>query len=164
MGSDQEPVTAVNQTQTSLPRITGWFGLRCAVVLISQTLVTGCQGRTSTEPPSGVVELTDANFHHEVMDSKQPVLVEFWAPWCQPCLEMKPVLEDLAAEYHGRIRVGTLNIDDHPNIADAFDVKAPPVIILFQHGNVAKKRSGLLSKAELELMFSASTPLSEVNP
>lgn len=150
MWSDQQPVTAVNKTQTSLPRITGWFGLRCAVVLVPLSLVTGCQGGSSTAPPSGVVELTDANFHHEVMESKQPVLVEFWAPWCKPCLEMQPAVEQLAQEFSGRVKVCSLNIDESREIPSTFNVQSLPAVIVFRDGKLIRRRTGKQTEDELQ--------------
>ncbi|MCA9088817.1 MAG: thioredoxin [Planctomycetaceae bacterium] len=163
MWSDQQTVTSINQAQTSQPHFTGWFGLRCALVLVSLTLITGCQGHRSTEPPSGVVELTDANFHHEVMESKQPVLVEFWAPWCRSCVEMQPTLEGLTREFSGSVVAARLNIDEWPDIATEYGVDSPPVIILFRSGEVAKRRSGGQSLSELRELLTVTEANSKVD-
>ncbi|MEZ5940262.1 MAG: thioredoxin family protein [Planctomycetaceae bacterium] len=162
MWSDQQTVTSINQAQTSQPHFTGWIEHRCALVLVSLTLIAGCQDRRSTEPPSGVVELTDANFHHEVMESKQPVLVEFWAPWCQPCLEMQPALENLAREFRDRVKVARLNIDECADIATEYGADSPPVIILFRSGEIAKRRSGGHTTSELRNLVSTAQEFRQV--
>ena len=150
----QSPASQVRRNRCTLPGLAWAF--------LSALLVLGVScSQSEPERTSVILELSEANFQHEVVESTQPVLVEFWAPWCQPCLEMKPVLKEFATEQRGRIKVGTLNIDDHPRVADAFDVGAPPVLLLFHDGNVAKRRVGFRSKAELEQMLALSSPPSQ---
>ncbi len=147
----QSPARQAKHNRRAVPGLAWAF--------LSTLLVLGVScSQSDPERTSAVLELSEANFQHEVLESMQPVLVEFWAPWCQPCLEMKPVLKEFATEQHGRIKIGTLNIDDHPRVADAFDVGAPPVLLLFHDGNVAKRRVGFRSKAELEHMLALSSP------
>ncbi len=100
------------------------------------------------------MELTEARFNHEVMESDRPVLVEFWAPWCQPCLEMQPAIEQLADDFRGQLKVARLNIDENPDIAASFDVNSPPVFILFRDGEVVKRRSGKQTKSALQELIS----------
>lgn len=145
----QSPASQVRRNRCTLPGLAWAF--------LSALLVLGVScSQSEPERTSVILELTEANFQHEVLESTQPVLVEFWAPWCQPCLEMKPVLKEFAEEFCGKIKVGSLNIDDHPRVANKFDADAPPVIILFRDGHVAKQRTGMHSKAELERMTAAS--------
>ena len=127
-------------------------------------LSIGCRDVVSNSASSAVVELTDESFQREVIEARQPVLVEFWAPWCQPCLEMQPAVEQLANELRGRVKVCRINIDDAPDVARSYDVNAPPVFLLFRDGDVMKRRSGKQTKSALrELIsdaFNVTSPLS----
>jgi len=97
-----------------------------------------------------LVQFTDANFEQEVLKSEQPVLVDFWAPWCGPCRAVGPVVEDLAEAYKGRVKVGKINIDDNPKTATAYGVMSIPTIILFNKGDIMDKLIGLSPKERLE--------------
>ena len=94
-------------------------------------------------------EVTDANFQAEVLESDKPVLVDFWAPWCGPCRVVAPVLEEIAAE-RDDLRIVKLNVDDNQQTAAAFEVLSIPTLILFKHGQVAKKVIGAYPKKRLE--------------
>jgi thioredoxin 1 len=94
-------------------------------------------------------EVTDTNFQAEVLESEQPVLVDFWAPWCGPCRVVGPVLEEIAAE-RDDLRVVKLNVDENQQTAAAFEVLSIPTIILFKNGQVAKKVIGAYPKKRLE--------------
>ena len=94
-------------------------------------------------------EVTDTNFQAEVIESEQPVLVDFWAPWCGPCRVVAPVLEAIAAERQD-LRVVKLNVDDNQQTAANFDVLSIPTLILFKNGEVAKKVIGAYPKRKLE--------------
>lgn len=120
-------------------------------------LSVGCRDGVSNSSSSAVVELTDESFQTEVLGARQPVLVEFWAPWCQPCLEMQPAIEQLANELRGRVKVCRLNFDDAPDIARSYDVNAPPVVILFHNGDVMKRRTGKQAKSALRELVSEAT-------
>tara|TARA_R110002096_G_scaffold285154_2_gene478992 strand:- start:707 stop:1114 length:408 start_codon:yes stop_codon:yes gene_type:complete len=109
----------------------------------------GCHGEASTTPATNIVELTDDNFQSEVLASKQPVLVEFWAPWCRPCVEMSPIVESIAQEFSGKAKVYRMRIDSNFRTLAAFDVESPPYLILFRDGNVIKRRSGKQTEREL---------------
>ena len=98
----------------------------------------------------GVLELTDANFETEVTNSSQPVLVDFWAEWCGPCLMMAPTIEELADEYDGKARIGKLDTDKNRDTAVKFGISAIPTTILFNNGEVVKKFVGLTSKKDLK--------------
>ncbi len=97
-----------------------------------------------------VTEVTDSNFQAEVLESQTPVLVDFWAPWCGPCRMVAPVVEEIAQERAGELKVVKLNIDENQQTAINYDVMSIPTLIVFNHGQVAKKVIGAYPKRKLE--------------
>jgi thioredoxin 1 len=97
-----------------------------------------------------IPEVTDANFQAEVLESDVPVLVDFWAPWCGPCRIVAPVLEQMADERGGDLKIVKLNVDDNQQTAASFEVLSIPTLILFRGGQVAKKVIGAYPKRKLE--------------
>ncbi len=89
---------------------------------------------------------TDENFDSEVLQSRIPVLVDFWAPWCAPCRIVSPIIEELAKEYEGKLKIGKLNVDENPKAAQNFSVMSIPTVILFKGGKPGKTMIGAQSK------------------
>lgn len=96
------------------------------------------------------IAVSSANFKQEVIDSKIPALVDFWAPWCGPCQMIAPHLEELAKAYNGKLKVCKLNIDEAPELATKYTIMSIPAIMLFKSGNVISKRVGAMNRRELE--------------
>jgi thioredoxin 1 len=99
---------------------------------------------------NNIVTLTAANFEQEVLQSPTPVLVDFWAEWCGPCKMISPILDELASEYDGKVKVGKVNIDDHQVIATQYGIRAIPTLLIFKDGEVAEQVVGLRSKRDLK--------------
>jgi len=99
---------------------------------------------------SNEIQLTDATFEAEVLKSALPVLVDFWAPWCGPCKMIAPLIEELAKEYDGKVKVCKLNTDDCPNSASEYHISAIPTILLFKGGKLVQELVGLQPKEELK--------------
>ena len=97
-----------------------------------------------------VVEVGGAEFAREVLESSQPVLVDFTANWCPPCRALAPVIESLASEYEGRIKMAKLNVDDHQATAEQYSVRAIPTLLFFKGGKVVKQIVGAVPRAKLE--------------
>jgi thioredoxin 1 len=98
----------------------------------------------------GVKEFTDSNFETEVLKSQEPVLVDFWAPWCGPCRMIAPLVEEMAGKYAGSVKIGKVNIDENPNSAARYGVMSIPTLLVFKGGNVVQTLVGLQSKQKLE--------------
>lgn len=101
---------------------------------------------------SQAIELTDKNFGEEVLESKIPALVDFWAPWCGPCKMMSPVLDELAGEFEGKVKIAKLNVDEpaHQSLAMEYEIQSIPNMKLFVNGKVVKDFVGLKPKDVLK--------------
>jgi thioredoxin 1 len=98
---------------------------------------------------------TDSSFDTDVINSDIPVLVDFWAEWCGPCRMMTPTVDALANDYHGRIKVGKLNVDENNRTAARFQVRGIPMLLLFKGGQVVDQRVGAMGRSEVQKMIDA---------
>ena len=103
-----------------------------------------------------IVNTSDANFEADVLQSDLPVLVDYWAPWCGPCKMIAPVLDEIAGEYAGRIKIVKVNVDDNGATAAKFGVRGIPTLVLFKDGNVDATKAGALSKSQLAAFLDAN--------
>ena len=99
---------------------------------------------------SNVTAFSDANFEQEVLQATEPVLVDFWAPWCGPCLRIAPMIDELSTEYAGTVKIGKVNIDDSPGVAQKFSVFSIPTLILFKGGQPVEKFVGVQPKERIK--------------
>ena len=99
------------------------------------------------------ININDSNFKKEVLEESLPVLVDFWAVWCGPCLRLAPVIEQISKEYQGKLKVCKLNVDDAPKTAADYEVMSIPTIAIFKKGKVVDKFVGALPKSELEAVI-----------
>jgi thioredoxin 1 len=100
-----------------------------------------------------IFDFTDDNFQSEVLDSSTPVLVDFWASWCGPCKAIAPIIEEIATEYQGKVKVGKVNVDENPAIPSNYGVRGIPTLILFKDGQVFDQAVGALPKSQLQSML-----------
>ncbi len=99
------------------------------------------------------VRLTKNNFRDEVLNSDIPVLVDFWATWCGPCRMVAPIVEEIADEYDGRIKVGKVNVDEEPELAMQFRVASIPTLMVFKNGQLVNTAVGYRPKADILALF-----------
>lgn len=105
---------------------------------------------------ANVVEFTDGNFQSEVLQSSDPVLVDFWAPWCGPCRMIAPMVEELASENVGSFKVGKINIDDNPSAAQRYGVSSIPTLLIFKDGQPVQSFVGVQPKNRLQQALDAA--------
>ena len=96
-----------------------------------------------------IVHISDESFEEEVLQSEQPVLIDYWAEWCGPCKMIAPVLDEIATEYSDRLKVVKLNIDDNPQTPPKYGIRGIPTLMVFKNGQVEATKVGAVSKAQL---------------
>ena len=102
-----------------------------------------------------MLTLTQENFTKEVLQSTQPILVDFWAEWCGPCRQMAPTIDVVAGEYAGKVKVGKLDVDSNGNTAMRYNIRGIPTLLLFKGGQVVEQRVGAVGKTEVQKMLDA---------
>jgi thioredoxin 1 len=105
---------------------------------------------------AGIVHVTDSTFEEEVLKTSEPVLVDYWAEWCGPCKMIGPVLEEIASEYSGKIKVAKLNIDENPSTPPKYGIRGIPTLMLFKNGNVEATKVGAVSKSQLSAFIDSN--------
>ena len=103
------------------------------------------------------VTVTDKNFDEQVLKATMPVLVDFWAVWCGPCQMQNPILEEVAKEYEGKVKIAKLNVDENPETAGKYNVMSIPTLMIFRDGKVVKQMIGVQSRETLEKEFKKIT-------
>ena len=103
-----------------------------------------------------IKEVSDSSFPTEVLQATQPVLVDFWAPWCGPCKALAPILESVAPEYADRLTVMKINVDDHPESAKKYGVRGIPTLLIFKEGEVAGTKVGASSETDLKAFIESN--------
>jgi thioredoxin 1 len=101
------------------------------------------------------IEITDANFEQEVVKSDLPVLIDFWAVWCGPCKMIAPLVEELAGEYHGKVKIGKVDVDNNPNISMQFGIRSIPTLLVFNGGKVVDQIIGAVPKQAIAAKLDA---------
>ena len=104
---------------------------------------------TMTQVSEHTTHVSDASFDADVLKATKPVLVDFWAPWCGPCVRMSPILDELAASMKDKVVVAKLNVDDNPKIAKNYGIRGIPTFMIFKNGQVAGSRVTAMSKSDL---------------
>lgn len=99
------------------------------------------------------IKITDQTFQKDVIESKLPVLLDFWAPWCNPCRMVSPIIEELAKEYEGKVVVGKINVDENPDTASQFGIMSIPTVMVFRGGKPMKSLTGAHSKDTYKKMI-----------
>jgi thioredoxin 1 len=123
--------------------------LLCAGAGCRSQLDTGIDRAPRSKSKVEPVVVTDATFQMDVLESTQPVLVDFWSARCPPCLEMKPAIRALAADFIGRATIAQLDVDENPATAEEYGVRELPAVLIFQNGKIAKRLTGLQTKEQL---------------
>ena len=125
--------------------------LLCWLPLLWLVAGTGCDrdAQVSTAHATNIVLLSERNFQTEVIASAQPVLVDFWAPWCGPCRLIAPVLNELAVDFEGRAKIAKVNVDESSPLAQRFGIQAIPTLLIFSHGRVIDQVTGVVPKKDL---------------
>ncbi len=103
-----------------------------------------------------VLHVSDADFNDKVLKASGPVLVDYWAEWCGPCKMIAPVLDEIAAEYEGKLTVAKLNIDDNPETPQHYGVRGIPTLMIYKNGDVEATKVGALSKSQLKEFIDAN--------
>lgn len=120
---------------------------------VSASKAATCKRQTltgrSTQVSDRIIHVTDASFEQDVIKADHPVLVDYWAEWCGPCKMIAPVLDEIAAEYQGRLSVAKLNIDQNPDTPPRYGIRGIPTLMLFKEGEVEATKVGAISKSQL---------------
>jgi thioredoxin 1 len=103
-----------------------------------------------------ITHITDSSFEQEVLQSDVPVLVDYWAEWCGPCKMIAPILDEIAADYQGKLKITKLNIDDNPATPPKFGIRGIPTLMIFKGGDVQSTKVGALSKSQLTAFIDQS--------
>ena len=105
----------------------------------------------------GVAKVSDSNFETEVLNSAEPVVVDFWAEWCGPCKQIAPTLEEIAAAMNGKVKIVKLNVDENPRTAEKYGIMSIPTLMLFKNGELASRQVGAAPKQKLEQWITSAT-------
>jgi thioredoxin 1 len=112
--------------------------------------MAGAQDKTAS---ANTLEFTDATFDKDVLSSEVPVLVDFWAEWCGPCRMMTPTVDAIANDYHGRVKVGKLNVDENGGVAMRYNIRGIPTLLLFKGGQIVEQKVGAVGKTDVQKMI-----------
>jgi thioredoxin 1 len=103
-----------------------------------------------------VPEVTESNFQTEVLQSAEPILVDFWAPWCGPCRQIAPLVQQLGMDYAGKVKVAKVNVDECPNVAAGYGVNSIPTLMIFKNGDVVERFVGIQPRSRLQAALDAA--------